>query len=103
LKGSDEDVQNLERLLGRLMLRGVQLSAVCLAAGLALWISGAPPASATWLLTAGLIALMATPMLRVAVSVIEAIRLRDWFFVTTTAAVAMLLSISVAYALMTRR
>ena len=46
---------------------------------------------------------MATPMLRVAVSVVEAARLRDWFFIATAVAVATLLTVSVAYALMTRR
>lgn len=99
----DAEVQGLERLLALLMLRGVQVSAASLAVGLAVWFSGAAPLQASWLLTAGLIGLMATPMLRVAVSVVEAIRLRDWFFVLTTAAVAALLTMSVAYALMTRR
>lgn len=99
----DADVQGLERLLARLMLAGVQLSAAALIAGLALWMSGAAGFHAAWLLTGGLITLMATPMLRVAVSVVEAVRLRDWFFVATTGAVAALLAISVVYALMTRR
>ena len=98
----DADIRALERLLARLMLRGVQLSAACLGVGLALWIFGVRPSQAAWLLTAGLMALMATPMLRVAVSVVEAIRLRDWFFVVTTAAVAVLLGISVAVAVLTR-
>ena len=98
----DSDVQGLERLLARLMLRGVQLSALSLAAGLTMWLSGRAPSASTWLLTAGLMALMATPMLRIAVSVVEAIRLRDWFFVLTTAAVAALLAIGVGYALLTR-
>lgn len=99
----DADVQRLERLLARLMLRGVQASAACLLAGLALWVFAARLDDAGRLMTAGLIALMATPMLRVAVSVVEAVRLRDWFFVVTTGTVAALLSLSVAYALLSRR
>ena len=98
----DEELQGLERLLAHLMLRGVQVSAACLLLGLALWLADARVFDASRLLTVGLIALMATPMLRVAVSVAEAIRLRDWFFIVTTAAVAVLLSISVVYALVTR-
>ena len=99
----ESDVQGLERLLAQLMLRGVQSSAACLAVGLALWLANSRLDSAAWLLTTGLIALMATPMLRVAVSVVEAVRLRDWYFVLTTAAVAGLLAVSVTYALLTRR
>ena len=98
----DADVHALERLLARLMLGGVQVSAGCLIAGLALWLSNVEPYG-TRLLTAGLLTLMATPMLRIAVSVAEAVRLRDWFFIITTAAVAVLLSMGVVYALMTRR
>ena len=37
---------------------------------------------------------MATPMLRVVVSLVEAIRMRDWFFVGTTLTVVLLLSVS---------
>jgi uncharacterized membrane protein len=98
----DAKVQGLERLLSTLMLRGVQVSAACLMAGLALWLADARVLWAARLLTAGLIALMATPMLRVAVSVVEAVRLRDWFFVGTTAAVAVLLAVTVGYSLITR-
>lgn len=98
----DAEVYALERLLAHLMLRGVQLSAVSLIVGIALWLTGTEPYGSR-LLTAGLFALMATPMLRIAVSVVEAVRLRDWFFIMTTGAVAALLTISVVYALMTRR
>jgi uncharacterized membrane protein len=65
-----------------------------------LWLFGTEPYGSRLLIT-GLMVLMATPMLRVAVSVVEAVRLRDWFFIATTAAVATLLALSVTYALMT--
>ena len=97
----DAQVYALERLLAQLMLRGVQLSAACLLIGLTLWLLGIEPYGAR-LLTIGLIVLMATPMLRVGVSVVEALRLGDWFFIATTAAVAALLAMSVTYALLTR-
>ena len=98
----DAAVQRLERLLSTLKLRGVQVSAACLIVGLVWWLFDARAAYPTRLLTAGLIALMATPMLRVAVSVVAAVRLRDWFFIGTTAVVALLLTMSVIYALLQR-
>ena len=98
----DDEVLALERLLAHLMLRGVQVSAACLLLGLVLWFADARAVDPGWLLTIGLITLMATPMLRVAVSVAEAIRLRDWFFILTTGVVGLLLSISVVYALRSR-
>jgi uncharacterized membrane protein len=82
-------VSALERLLARLMLAGVTLSAIALAAGLAMWLAGR---QTTRLLDAGLIALMGTPVLRVAMSFVESIRMRDWFFVAATLAVLMLLA-----------
>ena len=99
MTAQDTDVQRLERLLAKLMLRGVQVSAACLLVGLTLWLSGSVISDGSRLLTTGLVILMATPMLRVAVSVVEAVRLRDWFFIVTTAAVALLLAASVGYAL----
>jgi uncharacterized membrane protein len=85
-------VSFLEGLLGRLMLAGVMLSAASLAIGLALWLAAG---EGTRLLNFGLIVLLATPMLRVAVSFLEAVRLRDWFFVGATLTVVLLLSASV--------
>lgn len=91
MKDNGAQVSALESLLARLMLAGVTLSAISLAAGLALWLSGS---QATRLLDAGLITLLATPMLRVAVSFLEALRMRDWFFVGATLTVILLLSAS---------
>jgi hypothetical protein len=91
VKDNGAQVSALESLLARLMLAGVTLSAISLAAGLALWLSGS---QTTRLLDAGLITLLATPMLRVAVSFLEALRMRDWFFVGATLTVVLLLSAS---------
>jgi uncharacterized membrane protein len=83
-------ILKLETVLARLMLAGVAFSALSLAAGLVLWLAGRQ----TRLLDVGLIALLVTPMLRVAVSFLEAIRMRDWFFVGATLTVVVLLSAS---------
>jgi uncharacterized membrane protein len=44
---------------------------------------------------------MATPILRVVVSIVEYARARDWFFVTTTLAVLGVLLVSIVLALKT--
>ncbi len=88
----------LERHLGRLLITGVLASAVALAAGLALFLAAPGPLSSD-LLAAGLVVLMATPMLRVAVSVAEYVRMRDWFFVAVTLVVLAELAVTVVYSL----
>jgi uncharacterized membrane protein len=83
--GMNDDVLGpLELKLGRLLFTGVMSSAVCLAAGLVLWLSGAQPAAANVILTAGLVILMLTPLARVVTSLVVYARMRDWFFVATT-------------------
>jgi uncharacterized membrane protein len=78
---------DLERQLGRLLVGGVIVSAVLLTGGLALWLMDSDGAVAVALLNAGLLALMATPILRVVVSFAEYVRMRDWFFAAMTIAV----------------
>ncbi len=51
------------------------------------------------MLNAGLLVLMATPMLRVLLSVVEYVRMGDWFFASTTLAVIAELSVTVWSAL----
>jgi uncharacterized membrane protein len=84
----------LEVHVGRLFSIGVALSAVLLGIGLGLYLF-APGALADRLLDAGLLVLMATPMLRVLLSVAEYVRMGDWFFVATTLAVLAELSVTV--------
>jgi uncharacterized membrane protein len=88
----------LETLLARLMLAGVVSSAACLSVGLGLWIAGDAALTADFILTVGLFVLMGTPVLRVTVAVIEAYRMRDWFFLATTLAVMLLLGLTAAHA-----
>ena len=92
----------LEYHVGRLFVVGVTLSTAVLGVGLALFIV-APDAPATSRsLNAGLLLLMATPMLRVLLSVVEYVRMGDWFFAGTTLAVIAELSVTVVSALRLR-
>jgi uncharacterized membrane protein len=96
---SGESIDRLEVTLGRLLQGGVLSAAVCLTAGLAMWMSGGVRGFATVLLTAGLMILMATPILRVVVSLVEYARMRDWFFVATTLFVFGVLVVTLTLAL----
>jgi len=89
----------LEYKLGRLLVAGVFASAAFLVAGLLLWLRDPTGSAAAWLLNAGLVTLMATPILRVVVSVTEYVRLRQWFFVAVTIAVLAELTVTVWAAL----
>ena len=95
----DGTLERLERQLGWLLVTGVASSAVCLALGLALLLFSSERGWSDRLLTSGLLILMATPMLRVVVSVIEYVRIREWFFVLTTLIVLAELVGGVIYAL----
>ena len=97
-----ESLGRLERHLGRLLIAGVIISAFLLAAGLMLWLRNPLGASTVWLLDAGLLALMATPILRVVVSFAEYLRMRDWFFAAMTMLVLAELTLTVAVAFYSR-
>lgn len=97
---SDATVSRLETHLGRLLLAGVLSASACLGVGLATWMIAGPSAWATGLMTAGLMILMGTPILRVIVSLVEWIRMRDWFFVVTTVVVLAVLLGTVTIALL---
>jgi uncharacterized membrane protein len=91
-----DSLQRLEIGLGRVLVVGVIVSAIVLGAGLVMEFAGA---NAHPVLTGGLIVLMATPILRVAVSLVEYIRMRDWFFAATATAVLLVLLTSVTLAI----
>jgi uncharacterized membrane protein len=80
-------------------MAGVVTSAVCLALGLAFQILAGDGTLSRDLLAAGLMILMATPMLRVIVSAVEYMRMGEWSFVATTAIVLAELAAGVIYAL----
>ena len=92
-------LERLEVVLGRVLLAGVLLASACLAVGLIMWMSGAYREAANQVLAAGLIVLMATPILRVVVSLVEYLRMRDWLFAATTIVVLAVLMGAVAVAL----
>jgi uncharacterized membrane protein len=92
-------LSRLEHHLARLLVTGVSVSAGLLCVGLALWLASPDSRAALWLLNAGLVVLMATPVLRVVVSVVEYVRMRDWFFVAITILVLVELTVTVVVAL----
>jgi uncharacterized membrane protein len=97
---NEQSISRLEIHLGRLLLAGVLVSSLCLALGLILTVVKAH--SGDTMLTVGLMLLMATPILRVAVSLVEYVRMRDWFFVATTLFVLAVLAGTVIAALRSR-
>ena len=98
MRATDRSLEHLEHSLGRLLQGGVLTAAACLAIGLVGWYASGPGTFSSTALTAGLFVLMATPILRVAVSLVAYVRMRDWFFVMTTVAVFVLLAITVLLA-----
>lgn len=94
-----DPLARLEAHVGRLFVAGVSVSSAMLAVGLVLFLLTPDAPAASKLLNAGLLVLMATPMLRVLLSVVEYVRMRDWFFTTTTLVVIAELSVTVWSAL----
>ena len=90
-------MSRLERTIGRVLRAGVTASSIALAMGLVLEFMNAP--GAPWLLHAGILTLLATPVARVVVSIAEYVRERDWTFVTLTSVVLMELLASAVAAL----
>ena len=86
-----------ERTLLRVMLAGVWLSAGLLTCGLALRLVLGRSSEGDALLQAGLLTLMGTPVIRVVMSVGEALRERDWFWFWSTIAVIVVLTGTVWY------
>jgi uncharacterized membrane protein len=89
----------LERWLGKILTAGVVASTCLLAAGLLLQLLDVEPGVSAALTRAGLIVLMATPVARVVVSVVEYALERDWLFATLTTTVLIILLGSLAVSL----
>ncbi len=79
---SAANISRLERIIGYVLRVGVATSTVSLAVGLLLSFVGTP--AATLFLQIGIIALLATPVARVCVSIAEYIADRDWTFALMT-------------------
>jgi uncharacterized membrane protein len=96
-------VNRLEQTIGIVLRTGVATSSVCLAAGLLLSVAGEERAAGL-LLQAGIVILLATPVVRVVVSFVEYVIERDWMFVTLTAIVLFeLIAGAVAALILNRR
>jgi uncharacterized membrane protein len=89
----------LEALLTRLLFVGGAVSTGLLLAGLGLSLLDLYRDASELLLNLGLVTLMATPILRVAVSVVEYVRERDWWFALATVTVLATLFLSIWIAL----
>jgi len=98
VRATEKGLSRLETRLGHLLVTGVILSATALVLGLGTWLFAPSSRAADFLLRTGLLLLMATPILRVMVSVVEYARMRDWFFVATTLAVLAVLAATIFYA-----
>jgi uncharacterized membrane protein len=90
-------MMRLERTVGLVLRVGVTASSIALTAGLALTFLGAP--AAPLLLQVGVLTLLATPVARVIVSIVQYAGERDWTFVTLTAIVLVELLASAVTAL----
>jgi uncharacterized membrane protein len=99
---SRQTSESLERTIGVVLRAGVVGSSVCLAAGLLLSLFAQGPLTAM-LLNIGILVLLATPVARVFVSIVEYAVERDWPFVALTAIVLLELMASVAAALFFNR
>lgn len=102
MDAESSSLARLEVRLGHLLVTGVIVSAVLLALGLGLWLSGRHMTAAAWLLNGGLVALMSTPILRVLVSFGEYIRMKQWFFAGVTVVVLLELTVTILVALSRR-
>jgi uncharacterized membrane protein len=91
----------LELLIGRVMRTGILVSSLCLVAGLAVFLLH--PGGGMLLLRTGIVVLIATPAVRVVVSVVEYATERDWLFATLTMLVLAELAASVVAALVFHR
>ncbi|MGE3959098.1 MAG: DUF1634 domain-containing protein [Vicinamibacterales bacterium] len=93
----------IEARLGLILDIGAKASTALLAAGLLWSLMSRASTGAAWLLTAGLVLLLATPVARVAASVVEYGRRRDWTFTVLTAIVLVELLAGVVAALVFHR
>jgi len=98
VKLNDRGSSALELTIGRVLRLGVGASSVLLAAGLLLALIHEADGVAPIVLTTAIVVLLATPAARVAISVVEYVRERDWLFVALTLIVLLTLAGSVVVA-----
>lgn len=93
----------LEQLIGVVLRAGVTVSSACLAAGVIASLVAPGSTPATVLLHVGVLVLLATPVARVVISIVEYALDNDWTFVTLTAIVLVELLASAVAALVFNR
>ena len=98
MKREDRPVSGLEFTIGRVLQLGVAASSILLAAGLLLALVGGADRAVRVALATGMVILLATPAARVAISIAEYVRERDWRFVALTSIVLLTLAGSVVAA-----
>jgi uncharacterized membrane protein len=104
MRSSSIGLARLERTIGIALRAGVTLSSICLGAGLLVGVATGDRVLGRVLLNVGIIALLATPVTRVVISIVEYISERDWTFVTLTVIVlAELLASAVAALVFNKR
>jgi uncharacterized membrane protein len=94
----NRDTSRLEVLIGAVLRFGTIVSSVLFAVGLLTALIDVQVLLTRVLLEAGLLMLLATPVARVVISIIEYVRERDWAFVVLTLVVLLALSGSVVAA-----
>jgi len=93
----------MEQAIGLVLRAGVIASSACLAIGLALALVTGEHGAALFLLHAGVILLLITPVARVVVSIAQFAAARDWTFMGLTIVVLVELMASAAAALVFNR
>jgi uncharacterized membrane protein len=93
----------LERAIGFVLRAGVLASSACLAVGLALALAVGEHGAVLFLLHAGVILLLLTPVARVVVSIAQFASARDWTFMGLTIVVLIELMASAVAALLFNR
>jgi uncharacterized membrane protein len=93
----------LEHVIGIVLRAGVMTSSACLVVGLVLAVVNGEGGAAGLLLHTGIVVLLATPVARVVVSIVQYAIDRDWMFTLLTAIVLVELLASAAAALVFNR
>ena len=93
----------LERVVGQVLRGGVIVSSTCLTIGLLLSVATASGRVTAFLLNAGIVVLLATPVARVVVSTVEYLIEGDWKFATLSCIVLLELIASAVAALVFNR
>ena len=86
------DESSFERILAAVILVAFWVAFTTLAAGLLLWLSFPASDAGPLCLSAGLIGLLAMPLLRLVWAMATAIRQRDWLMLCATVAVLVILT-----------